>query len=218
VNTVYTMLKDESLTPAIRHQVLQLALVFMCSMDQLSPGAYFLRRDFTPVIISFITNPDTERYSFEAILLLSSLANFHKQETAGLSPVLVHLRDSDDAILVEKVVWASNFAMETAIRCVVCFRLDVYFIYSSAYQEISKESRPTIVQSIGSMVASFVPLTSQESTKDLLQTLSVVSNSTNLTYPSLLDRSKRLLFSFQFMNSWRRIECSLLLLGDLISN
>ena len=35
----------------IRHQALQLALVFMCGVGQLSPGAYFLRKDLFPSLV-----------------------------------------------------------------------------------------------------------------------------------------------------------------------
>lgn len=35
---------------SLRHQVLQLAIVFTCSINQLSPGAYLLRRDLFPAI------------------------------------------------------------------------------------------------------------------------------------------------------------------------
>lgn len=35
---------------SIRHQVLQLAVVFVCGIGQLSPGAYLLRRDLFPAI------------------------------------------------------------------------------------------------------------------------------------------------------------------------
>lgn len=46
---MWTYLPDYVLE-ALRHQVLQLAVVFMCSISQLSPGAYFLRRDLFPCI------------------------------------------------------------------------------------------------------------------------------------------------------------------------
>lgn len=36
---------------SLRHQVLQLAIVFTCSIGQLSPGAYLLRRDLFPSIV-----------------------------------------------------------------------------------------------------------------------------------------------------------------------
>jgi hypothetical protein len=36
---------------SLRHQVLQLAVVFTCSIGQLSPGAYLLRRDLFPAIV-----------------------------------------------------------------------------------------------------------------------------------------------------------------------
>jgi hypothetical protein len=38
------------LPASLRHQMLELAIIFMCSIGQLSPGAYFLRRDLFPSI------------------------------------------------------------------------------------------------------------------------------------------------------------------------
>jgi hypothetical protein len=46
---MWACLTDRDLE-ALRHQVLQLAVVFTCSISQLSPGAYFLRRDLFPCI------------------------------------------------------------------------------------------------------------------------------------------------------------------------
>lgn len=40
------------LPATIRHQVLQVALIYMCGVAQLSPGAYFLRRDLFPAIVT----------------------------------------------------------------------------------------------------------------------------------------------------------------------
>lgn len=36
----------------LRHEVLQLAIVFMCGVNQLSPGAYLLRKDLSLAIVA----------------------------------------------------------------------------------------------------------------------------------------------------------------------
>jgi hypothetical protein len=48
----FLLLVSDSPSAHLRHRALQLALIFMCSIGQLSPGAYFLRRDFFPSIAS----------------------------------------------------------------------------------------------------------------------------------------------------------------------
>ncbi|KAJ7207390.1 hypothetical protein B0H12DRAFT_1158810 [Mycena haematopus] len=70
----------------------------MCGVGQLSPGAYFLRRDLFPAIVSFIKAPETEIYTFEAILLLSVLANFHKSKQ---NPYIQRIRETDDKDLMQ---------------------------------------------------------------------------------------------------------------------
>lgn len=35
----------------LRHEVLQLTVIFICGINQLSPGAYFLRHDLFPCIV-----------------------------------------------------------------------------------------------------------------------------------------------------------------------
>jgi len=47
---VNDILADEQAPASIRHLALQGALIYMCAVGQLSPGAYFLRRDLFPSI------------------------------------------------------------------------------------------------------------------------------------------------------------------------
>ena len=124
-----------SVTAVLRHRCLQAAVIYMCSIGQLSPGAYFLRQDlFGPIatvgsqditrninsngVLQFIKSPKTERFTFEAIILLGVLANYHKSEAAKLNPYLLHMKGTDDEELMRKVCWASNFAAETVIKSV----------------------------------------------------------------------------------------------------
>ncbi|KAG1783513.1 hypothetical protein EV702DRAFT_1053969 [Suillus placidus] len=142
VGMIADVLGDDDAPEALRHQVLQLAVVFTCSISQLSPGAYFLRRDLFPCIAKVITSPDTQRFTFEASLLLSILANFHKSDAANLNPYLQRIRDTQDTGLMRKICWAAGFALDTAVK---------------AYHEISDDSIPTFAKSVGALFTSLLP-------------------------------------------------------------
>ncbi|KAJ7619200.1 hypothetical protein DFH06DRAFT_1235619 [Mycena polygramma] len=133
-------LPDPDLPVDVRHQVLQFALIFMCGVGQLSPGAYFLRRDLFPSIVSFIKAPETEIYTFEAILLLSLLANFHKSKQ---NPYIQRIQETEDKDLMRKICWASNFALDAVVK---------------AYQEISDDdTSQTLTAAFGSMMSKLRP-------------------------------------------------------------
>lgn len=142
VGMIADVLGDGDAPEALRHQVLQLAVVFTCSISQLSPGAYFLRRDLFPCIAKVIISPDTQRFTFEALLLLSVLANFHKSDAAKLNPYLQRIRDTQDTELMRKICWAAGFALDAAVK---------------AYQEISDDSIPTFAKSVGALFTSLLP-------------------------------------------------------------
>ncbi|KIM88668.1 hypothetical protein PILCRDRAFT_24417, partial [Piloderma croceum F 1598] len=89
-----------------------------------------------------IKSPDTERFTFEAILLLSILANFHKSDAAKLNPYLSRIKETDDKDLMQKICWASNYAADAAVK---------------AYQEISNDSEPTLAATFGSFLTSLRP-------------------------------------------------------------
>ncbi|KAJ6621181.1 hypothetical protein B0H10DRAFT_1020010 [Mycena sp. CBHHK59/15] len=148
-------LSDSSVPAGLRHQVLQLALIFMCGVGQLSPGAYFLRRDLFPSIASFIKDPETEQFTFEAVLLLSVLANFHKSKQ---NPYIQRIKESDDKDLMRKICWASNFALDAAVK---------------AYQEISDDdTSQTLTSTLGSMMSKLRPdraLTSVDPPRELFK-------------------------------------------------
>ncbi|KAL0068683.1 hypothetical protein AAF712_004399 [Marasmius tenuissimus] len=156
-------LADPSTPEHVQHQALQLALVFMCGVGQLSPGAYFLRKDLFPSLVSFMKAPETERYTFEACLLLAILANFHKSDAAKLNPYLQRIKDTDDAELMRKIYWAANFALYTAVRWVAKPTSErLVSVLTSlphrAYQEIhNDEPEPTFTTTLGSFLASMRP-------------------------------------------------------------
>lgn len=106
-----------------------MGLVYACGIGQLSPGAYLLRRDLFPAIVmvrdhkslrthvdssQLVKDPETTQYTFEAALLLSILANYHKLEAANLNPYLKRIRGSVDHTFLSKVCWAMGFAFDRA--------------------------------------------------------------------------------------------------------
>ncbi|GLB35898.1 putative DUF1741 [Lyophyllum shimeji] len=140
---VNDILADEQAPGSIRHQTLQVALIYMCAIGQLSPGAYFLRRDLYPSIATFIKSPDTAQFTFEASLLLAVLANFHKSDAARLNPYLRCIKETPDEDLMRKICWATSFALTAAIK---------------AYQEICDDSvKPAFTSTLGSIISSFRP-------------------------------------------------------------
>ncbi|ETW87018.1 hypothetical protein HETIRDRAFT_166541 [Heterobasidion irregulare TC 32-1] len=137
--TVDVIIGDAEAPASLRHEVLQLAIIFMCGINQLSPGAYFLRRDLFGSILSIMKDPKTEMYTFEALLLLSLLANFHKSDAAKLNPYLQRIAETTDIALMRNICWAANFATAATIK---------------AYQVISDDSPPTMASAFTPLVAS----------------------------------------------------------------
>ncbi|KAF8591954.1 hypothetical protein K439DRAFT_1401390 [Ramaria rubella] len=131
------ILGDDGAPVELRHRVLQLALVFMCGVNQLSPGAYFLRRDIYPSITSVILSPKTEVFTFEATLLLSLLSNFHKSDAARTNPYLNRIKQSNDEKLMERISRVAAFAAHKA---------------AVTYQAILDDSPPTLVTSLSSIM------------------------------------------------------------------
>ena len=122
----------------LRHQVLQLAVVFACSINQLSPGAFLLRRDLFPAIVTvglnrpppvlslmysqkIIKSPETQTFTFEASLLLSIVANFHRTDAAKLNPYLRSMKETEDREMLKSLCYSVNFTMDTVIKYVPGF-------------------------------------------------------------------------------------------------
>jgi hypothetical protein len=51
ISTIAGCISDRAATPELKHSALQLALVLVAGLGQLSPGAYFLRTDLFPAIV-----------------------------------------------------------------------------------------------------------------------------------------------------------------------
>ncbi|RPD55914.1 DUF1741-domain-containing protein [Lentinus tigrinus ALCF2SS1-6] len=135
-------LSNTSTSASLRHEALQLAVIFVCGISQLSPGAYFLRHDLFSCIVTTVTSPDTEQFTFEAILLLALLANFHKSDAAKLNPYLKRIRETQDEDFMRMTCWAANFAASAVAK---------------AYQSIQDDSPPTLTTSLGSFLSSLRP-------------------------------------------------------------
>lgn len=136
-------LSNASRSATTRHQILQLGLIFMCGISQLSPGAYFLRRNLFPSIVAFIKGSHTEQYTFEAVLFLAVLADFHKSDAARLNPYLSQIKETRDIDLMKKICWAANFALAASIK---------------RYQEISDDDvSPALSSTFGTLIASLRP-------------------------------------------------------------
>ncbi|KAF8514489.1 hypothetical protein JB92DRAFT_133643 [Gautieria morchelliformis] len=140
--TINDIMGDEDAPVEYRHRALQLALVFMCGVNQLSPGAYLLRRDLYPSVASIILSPKTRQFTFEATLLLSLLSNFHKSDGAKTNPYLNRIKQSTDNVLMETISWVAMYAAQKA---------------AANYQEIMDDSPPTLATSFGSFVAALRP-------------------------------------------------------------
>ncbi|KAI8990450.1 hypothetical protein BD414DRAFT_413658 [Trametes punicea] len=136
------ILSNRAASAGLRHQVLQMAVIFVCGISQLSPGAYFLRHDLGPCIVTTITSPDTEQFTFEAVLLLALLANFHKSDAAKLNPYLRRIRETTNEDLMHKICWAANFAAAAVVK---------------AYQSISDDSPPSFNVTFGFLLSALRP-------------------------------------------------------------
>jgi hypothetical protein len=116
---------------------LQLALVLVTGLAQLSPGAYFLRTDLFPAIVDVRSVPlldvirrsddpfyssqvilgtDTRKHTFEAMLLLALLANFHKSDAPHQNPYIAQIRQTQSRDLLQMIAWASNTSVEAVVK------------------------------------------------------------------------------------------------------
>ncbi|KAF5323371.1 hypothetical protein D9611_005660 [Ephemerocybe angulata] len=95
-----TIIGDETST---RHRALRLGFVFVCTISQLSPGAYFLRRNLFPSIVTFVKSRETEAFVMDAALFLAILANYHKSDAARMNPYLKRIKECQDDEFMRKI-------------------------------------------------------------------------------------------------------------------
>jgi hypothetical protein len=75
------------------------------------------------ITLKLVGSPEMEQYTFEAILFLAILANYHKSDAAKLNPYLKRIRETTDTDFMNKLCWASNFALGTSIKFVLPYFL-----------------------------------------------------------------------------------------------
>ncbi|KAF7303319.1 DUF1741 domain-containing protein [Mycena kentingensis (nom. inval.)] len=139
---ICTSLPNPEIPADLRHQILQLALTFMCGIGQLSVGAYLLRRsnDLFTSIVAFIKAPETETFTFEATMLVAIVANYHK---SNLNAFYMQIRTTEDKTMMRKICWAANFALDTVVK---------------SYQEISADDdTQTFAAAFGNMITKLRP-------------------------------------------------------------
>lgn len=77
------------------------------------------------ITFKLVKTPEMEQFTFEAILFLAILANYHKSDAPKLNPYLKRIRETTDTDFMGKLCWASNFALATSIKYIFpCFPLD----------------------------------------------------------------------------------------------
>lgn len=127
-------------TVSLRHRALQLALTMVCGIGQSNPGAYFLRRNLFPTLVSvsmfsitntfrvvylkcfcvplmqMVTSPETQHIAFEAMLLLALLSSFHKSDAANLNPYLRAIQDCVEQDFMTRICWTASYAADTAVK------------------------------------------------------------------------------------------------------
>ncbi|KAG8708439.1 hypothetical protein FRC08_018888 [Ceratobasidium sp. 394] len=142
VRSLASMMADENASREMRHSALQLTLALTCGLRQLSPGAYFLAQDMFPAIVSLIWSPTTARYSFEALLLLAVLANYHRVDAASLNPYLKHIRETRDEVLMQRLLWVARFAFTRTVK---------------AYRDLYDDTPPSFTSTVTSIFSVFRP-------------------------------------------------------------
>jgi len=66
--------------------------------------------------LQVILGTDTQKYTFEAIILLASLANFHKSDAAHQNPYVAQIKQTASRDLLQRIAWAANFAVEAVVK------------------------------------------------------------------------------------------------------
>ena len=87
---------------------------------------------------------------------LALLANFHKSKQ---NPYIQRIQETDDKDLMRKICWASNFALDAVVKCVLCHFSSMLSYFPRAYQEISDDDTTpqTITAALGSMMSKLRP-------------------------------------------------------------
>ncbi|KAG9096322.1 hypothetical protein FRC06_008768, partial [Ceratobasidium sp. 370] len=89
-----------------------------------------------------IWSPTTARYSFEALLLLAVLANYHRVDAASLNPYLKHIRETRDEVLMQRLLWVARFAFTRSVK---------------AYRDLYDDTPPSFTSTVTSILSVFRP-------------------------------------------------------------
>lgn len=111
-----TIIGDESAPASTRHRALRLGFVFVCTISQLSPGAYFLRRNLFPSIVTFVKSRETEAFVTDAALFLAILANYHKSDAARMNPYLKRIKECQDDGFTRKICRSTIPPIDKAVK------------------------------------------------------------------------------------------------------
>ncbi|KZV99039.1 hypothetical protein EXIGLDRAFT_831813 [Exidia glandulosa HHB12029] len=143
VETINQLVSDASTPLPFRRRALQIGLLFMCGVNQLSPGAFFIRAiEFLPVSLSTLRTSQSASFSAECALFLTFLANYHKSDAATLNPFLKGVKEVQDAPAYAQLCICVQVICASAVKL---------------YQDVSDDTPPTIIASFSSLMTSLRP-------------------------------------------------------------
>lgn len=157
-----------------RHRAIELGLIFMCSIDQLSPGAYFLRHDFLRATCKvrlalrkmanslwhgyqFIRRCDDPSYS-QPFLFISSLVNYHRTDAAQLNPYPAQLVELDDREVFRRALLYYTLESQKLIKYVDFIRVAAALTFEqSSYQVVYDDRTPTLYATLSGFFGQLKP-------------------------------------------------------------
>ncbi|KAH7107043.1 hypothetical protein BKA62DRAFT_685856 [Auriculariales sp. MPI-PUGE-AT-0066] len=143
VDMLRTILEDNNAPLPLKRRALQIALLFMCGVNQMSPGAYILRcTDLLTICLALLRRSESASFSVECVLLLALLANYHKSDASALNAFLKGVKEAkDDAAFAQ-------ICVSVQVVCASTVRI---------YQDVSDDTPPSIVSAFSTMLSSLRP-------------------------------------------------------------
>ncbi|GAA6061252.1 hypothetical protein JCM10212_000693 [Sporobolomyces blumeae] len=135
VSTIDSIIQDSELQVTLRHSTLQLALFLVSSLGVSPATAFFLRRDLFSSLVSFISDPRTQQYTFEASLLIGLLANYRKCEVKNAYRTRIE-----------------DFVEEEVMSRIIDLVQTVLVKSRDEYLSVADDAPPTLVSSLTSLV------------------------------------------------------------------
>ncbi|GAA5971807.1 hypothetical protein JCM11641_001521 [Rhodosporidiobolus odoratus] len=164
VSTIDTTLQDKLAPLRLRHRILQLALVFVASVNEGAHNAYFLRRDLFSTLVSFIADGETRQFAFESTLLLGLLASYRKEEARN--PYGVRIEDFVEEGVMTRIIEVVETVCTSARDCYVSLADDVSTTLTSSITSFLTSFRITEI-----LAAPFAQATPSSPSKPPLPTL-----------------------------------------------